>query len=123
MGIGDQLSVEYEEYKRRSRTSAPFIYEEDGTVTLYFEMGSVQSQMHVSEPHLFMLGYTRAMMGFLLFNKSWSSTCLTLVIAPCLHACSRAFRIAWLWLVATMETTRLRSPGKGMRLPLEQVLS
>jgi len=69
MGIGDRLSDEYEEYKRRSRTSAPFIYEEDGTVTLYFEMGSVQSQMHVSEPHLLMLGYTRAMMGFLLFNK------------------------------------------------------
>ena len=69
MSIGDQLSDEYEEYKRRSRTSAPFIYEEDGTLTLYFEMGSVQSQMHVNEPDLLMLGYTRAMMGFLQFNK------------------------------------------------------
>jgi spermidine synthase len=69
MSIGDQLSDEYEEYKRRSRTSAPFIYEEDGTLTLYFEMGSVQSLMHLNEPHLLMLGYTRAMMGFLLFNK------------------------------------------------------
>ena len=52
MSIGDQLSDEYEEYKGRSRTSAPFIYEDDGTLTLYFEMGSVQSQMYVNEPDL-----------------------------------------------------------------------
>jgi spermidine synthase len=69
MGIGFQLSDEYEEYKRRSRTSAPFIYEEDGTLTLYFEMGSVQSQMHVDQPDFLMLGYTRTIMGFLLFNQ------------------------------------------------------
>ena len=69
MGIGDPLSEEYEEYKRRSRTSTPFIYEEDGTLTLYFEMGSVQSQMHVNLPDFLMLGYTRTMMGFLLFNQ------------------------------------------------------
>jgi spermidine synthase len=69
MGIGDRLSDDYEEYKRRSRTSAPFIYEEAGTLTLYFEVGSVQSQMHLKQPDLLMLGYTRAMMGFLLFHK------------------------------------------------------
>ena len=69
MSIGDQLSEEYEEYKRRSRTSGPFIYEEDGTLTLYFEMGSVQSRMHVNLPDFLILGYTRTMMGFLLFNQ------------------------------------------------------
>jgi spermidine synthase len=69
MSIGDRLSDEYEEYKRRSRTSAPFVYEEDGTLTLYFEMGSVQSQMHLDQPDFLMLGYTRTMMGFLLFNQ------------------------------------------------------
>jgi spermidine synthase len=69
MSSGDQLSDEYEEYKRRSRTSAPFIYEENGTLTLYFEMGAVQSQMHVNQPDFLMLGYTRTMMGFLFFNK------------------------------------------------------
>jgi spermidine synthase len=68
MSIGDQLSDEYEEYKK-SRTSAPYIYEEDGALTLYFEMGSVQSQMHLNQPDFLMLGYTRTMMGFLLFNK------------------------------------------------------
>lgn len=69
MGVLTSWSDEYEEYKRRSRTSAPFIYEEDGTLTLYFEMGSVQSQMHLNHPDLLMLGYTRAMMGFLSFNN------------------------------------------------------
>ncbi len=69
MTIGGHASDEYEEYKRRARTSAPFIYEEDGTLTLYFEMGSVQSQMHLKQPDFLMLGYTRAMMGFLLFNQ------------------------------------------------------
>jgi spermidine synthase len=69
MSVGDQLSDEYEEYKRRSRMSAPFIYEEDGTLTLYFEMGSAQSRMHADQPDFLMLGYTRTMMGFLLFNK------------------------------------------------------
>ena len=32
-------------------------------------MGSVQSRMHVELPDFLMLGYTRTMMGFLLFNK------------------------------------------------------
>jgi spermidine synthase len=69
MSSRDPLFDEYEEYKRRSRTSAPFIYEEEGILTLYFEMGSVQSRMHLCQPDFLMLGYTRTMMGFLLFNK------------------------------------------------------
>jgi spermidine synthase len=69
MSIADQLSDEYEEYKRRSRTSAPFIYEEDGALTLYFEIGAVQSRMRVEVPDFLILGYTRTIMGFLFFNK------------------------------------------------------
>jgi spermidine synthase len=70
MSMAEQLfDDEYEEHKRRSRTSAPFIYEENGTLTLYFEMGSVQSRMHVEAPDFLMLSYTRTMMCFLLFNK------------------------------------------------------
>jgi spermidine synthase len=69
MSTGNQLFDEYDEYKRRSRTSTPFIYEEGGTLTLYFDMGSVQSRMQVALPDFLMLGYTRTMMGFLLFNR------------------------------------------------------
>ena len=69
MSIGGELSDGNEEYKRQSSTSAPFIYEEDGTLALYFKMGAMQSQMLVNQPDFLMLGYTRSMMGFLLFNK------------------------------------------------------
>ena len=69
MGIGENLSDENREYKRQLSAAQPFIYEDDGTLTLYFEMGSVQSQMKVGRPNLLMLDYTRSMMGFLLFNN------------------------------------------------------
>lgn len=46
----------------------PFIYEEDDIATLYFCMGSVQSQMRQGRPHHLVLSYTRTMMAFLLFN-------------------------------------------------------
>jgi spermidine synthase len=69
MNAGDCLS-DKEEDPRRWRTSAPFVSEEDGTLTLYFEMGSVQSQMYLNQPDVLMLGYTRTMMDFLLFNES-----------------------------------------------------
>jgi spermidine synthase len=52
-----------------SGMSLPFIYEEDGVVTLYFRMGSVQSQMRADRPDHLVLSYTRTMMAFLLFNQ------------------------------------------------------
>jgi spermidine synthase len=67
--IGENLSDENREHKRHPGAAQPFIYEDEETVTLYFEMGSVQSQMKVGRPNLLMLDYTRSMMGFLLVNN------------------------------------------------------
>ena len=52
-----------------SGMTVPFIYEEDAVATLYFRMGSVQSQMQQDRPDHLVLSYTRAMMAFLLFNQ------------------------------------------------------
>ncbi|HJW82157.1 MAG TPA: hypothetical protein VJ396_07920 [Acidiferrobacterales bacterium] len=46
----------------------PSISEDGGVRSLQFSNGAVQSSMRVSEPFELNLTYTRAMMGFLLFN-------------------------------------------------------
>ena len=51
-------------------TPIPFIYEDEGTVALYFKMGSVQSQMQEDAPDDLLLTYTQIMMTFLKFNPS-----------------------------------------------------
>ena len=48
----------------------PFICEKEGIVTLYFKMGSVQSQMREDAPDDLLLTYTRIMLTFLRFNPS-----------------------------------------------------
>lgn len=58
-GLSDDLSI-----------PVPFLYEEEGIVTLCFEIGSVQSQMREDEPDHLVLSYTRAMMTFPLFKRS-----------------------------------------------------
>jgi spermidine synthase len=53
------------------RMSMPRLYyEEDGTVILSFELGSVQSQMREDEPDHLVLSYTRTMTAFHLFKRS-----------------------------------------------------
>jgi spermidine synthase len=52
-----------------SAMPVPFVYEEEGTVTLHFRIGSVQSQMREDAPDSLTLFYTRTMMAFLLFNR------------------------------------------------------
>lgn len=46
----------------------PIVYEDDGNVSLYFGAGATQSKMKINDPYRLMLGYTRTMMGFLVFN-------------------------------------------------------
>jgi spermidine synthase len=46
----------------------PDIYEHGGVRSLHFNGGAVQSAMRVSAPFELNLSYTRAMMGFVLFN-------------------------------------------------------
>ncbi len=48
----------------------PDVREDDGCRSLHFNDGAVQSSMRVSEPYELDLSYTRAMMGFLLFNDA-----------------------------------------------------
>jgi spermidine synthase len=48
----------------------PFIYEEEGTMRLHFQIDSVQSQMLQDAPDHLVLSYTRTMMSFLMFNRS-----------------------------------------------------
>lgn len=52
-----------------SSMPVPFVYEDEGTVTLHFRIGSVQSQMREDAPDHLVLSYTRTMMAFLLFNR------------------------------------------------------
>jgi len=46
----------------------PFIEEDEGTVSLFFKIGSVQSQMRKEAPVDLLLTYTEIMMSFLKFN-------------------------------------------------------
>jgi spermidine synthase len=55
---------------RRISMVPPFVYEDDGMLTLRFQSCKVQSEMCAEDPDLLTLAYTRTMMGFLLFNSS-----------------------------------------------------
>ncbi|MEO6920942.1 MAG: fused MFS/spermidine synthase [Collimonas sp.] len=46
----------------------PFVFDNDDTRTLHFDHKYVQSAMSISAPEKLVLSYTRAMMGFLLFQ-------------------------------------------------------
>jgi spermidine synthase len=54
----------------------PFVVEHDGTVSLHFELSVVQSRMCLDAPDDLVLGYTRAMMGFLLFRPEPDRVCM-----------------------------------------------
>ncbi|HEX8957378.1 MAG TPA: fused MFS/spermidine synthase [Burkholderiaceae bacterium] len=51
-----------------SREGKPFIYQKRHTISLLFDVFAVQSEMAIDAPDELVLGYTRTMMGFLLFN-------------------------------------------------------
>ncbi len=60
-----------EEFKKatsKKAPDAPFIYEEDENLSLHFDPHTIQSVMQKSNPESLLLGYTRTMMGFLLFK-------------------------------------------------------
>jgi len=46
----------------------PFLYEGDDDITLHFDFSATQSHMCKADPDKLILGYTRTMMGFLLFQ-------------------------------------------------------
>src|SRR6266478_9359903 len=55
-------------FKMMSSNGKPVVCEESGNLSLYFGLGSTQSKMKISDPNRLVLGYTRTVMGFLLFN-------------------------------------------------------
>lgn len=46
----------------------PFVYEDERTLSLHFDMSATQSRMRRDDPTALELEYTRTMMGFLLFE-------------------------------------------------------
>jgi hypothetical protein len=46
----------------------PFVYADERTVALHFDISAIQSRMRRDDPYRLDLDYTRAMMGFLLFR-------------------------------------------------------
>jgi len=56
--------------KRRRRLNRPLVIQNDQVISLYFDARGVQSTMLRHDPTALALGYTRTMMGFLLFRPS-----------------------------------------------------
>ena len=54
--------------KKKRKASKPLVIENDQVVSLYFDARGVQSTMLRRDPYALALGYTRTMMGFLLFQ-------------------------------------------------------
>lgn len=52
------------------RTDEPFLSRRNGKLSLHFDHLATQSQMRLDAPDALALGYTRTMMGFLLFNPA-----------------------------------------------------
>ncbi|HJW11457.1 MAG TPA: fused MFS/spermidine synthase [Albitalea sp.] len=51
----------------------PFVYEDERTVSLHFDIAAIQSRMRRADPTALELDYTRTMMGFLLIEASPAS--------------------------------------------------
>lgn len=51
----------------------PYVYEDERTVSMHFDMSATQSRMCRADPYALELDYTRAMMGFLLMKREPSS--------------------------------------------------
>ena len=47
----------------------PYVYEDERTVSMHFDMSATQSRMRRADPTALDLDYTRAMMGFLLLHR------------------------------------------------------
>ncbi len=61
----NDLFDDYEESTPALRTSAPFLCESRGRLSLHFEITGIQSQMDLADPTRLLLGYTRTIMHFL----------------------------------------------------------
>jgi spermidine synthase len=53
-----------------ARQDRPFVFEDDREISLHFDIRAVQSTMYKDSPFDLVFSYTRAMMGFLLFQPA-----------------------------------------------------
>ena len=60
----------------------PFLYTADGLLSLHFEAGAVQSRMDPAAPERLALGYTRTMMGALLFKPQPATLATPVAVSP-----------------------------------------
>src|SRR5260370_22792526 len=56
--------------KRKRNLNRPLVIQNEQVVSLYFDARGVQSCMLQHDPYALALGYTRTMMGFLLFQPN-----------------------------------------------------
>lgn len=68
MSAASDLLLEYLASLPRTLAGKPFLCERDRDITLHFNFSATQSHMRKSDPDKLILGYTRTMMGFLLFQ-------------------------------------------------------
>ncbi|GGC68103.1 transferase [Undibacterium terreum] len=59
----------FDELAEQSVSGKPFVHKSRRTVSLLFDVSAIQSEMHLDYPDHLTLAYTKAMMGFLLFNS------------------------------------------------------
>jgi len=61
---------QFEKSARNRATDAAFIYEEETTLSMHFDMNSIQSVMSKNDPDSLVLSDTRSMMAFLFFQPA-----------------------------------------------------
>ena len=66
----DQMLAWAAEPKNRIETGKPYLTEHEGILALHFDALSIQSEMSIDMPDELVIGYTRAMMSFLLFEPA-----------------------------------------------------
>jgi len=64
----EDIQQKYQKSASKNLPNMPFIYEENTTLSMHFDMSSIQSVMRKHDPEYLVLGYTRTMMGFLFFQ-------------------------------------------------------
>ena len=63
-----EFQSRYYAFRERAPNRSPFLHEEEGHVSLYFDFTAIQSSMRKDNPNELVVDYTQTMMGFLLFQ-------------------------------------------------------
>lgn len=56
--------------QRRFAEVQPHVYEDGDSISMQFQIGEIQSEMHVNDPNRLVLSYTQTMMAFLHFHNA-----------------------------------------------------